>query len=93
MTLDDIERCFVMLKAHLRTKGVDRLQLGSADIYWTICSPDWLNMSVEPTAGVGSLRDDEEMLKRMLDEPSRVNAVDLERFAHILLFLSDQLAK
>lgn len=93
MNLEDIEHCFHVLMGHLRQKGVTQLDLKDRDLYWTIVSPDWLSIYDEPNPSVGSLRDDHEELVKLLRDPSRASAVDLERLAHLLKYLSDELVK
>ena len=46
-----------------------------------------------PTPGVGSFSDDEEELSKLLASPERASAVDLERLAHLLRLLSDQMTE
>lgn len=93
MNLEDIENCFHILMEHARSGGVTQLDLRDRDFYWTIVSPDWLNIYVEPKPSVGSLRDDHEELVKLLHDPSRASAVDLERLAHLIRYLSDELVR
>jgi hypothetical protein len=75
-----------------RERGVDEVVLPEADGYWTITAPGWTQIYEEPKPSVGSFCDDEEELKKMLADPERASSVDLERVAHLLRRLSDQLA-
>lgn len=65
------------------------------DGYLTITSPDWRDIYADPppTPGVGSFSDDEEELTKLLASPERASAVDLERLAHLLRLLSDQMTE
>ena len=93
MNLEDIEYCFRVLMEHARRRGVTQLDLRDRDFYWTIVSPDWLSVYDEPKPSVGSLRDDHEELVKLRQDPSRASAVDLERLAHLLRYLSDELVR
>lgn len=92
MSLDEIEKCFRILMNHVRYSGVTELNLKGNDFYWTITSPEWLTFDVEPTPAVGSLDDDQNELGRLLDNPSRATAVDIDRLAHLMMYLSDELS-
>jgi hypothetical protein len=51
-----------------------------------------LTIYQEPKPSIGSFVDDESELKKLLDDPSRASAVDLDRVAHLLKLLSHLLA-
>jgi len=92
MKVSDLEKCVSILARLARERGMDDVLEPDCDGYWTICSPDWTQIYEEPKPGVGSFSDDAEQLAKLLADPSRASAVDLDRVAHLLRLLSDQLA-
>jgi len=58
----------------------------------TVSSPAWTLIYEKPRLSVGSFSDDETELEKLLLEPDRASAVDLDRLAHLLRRLSDQIA-
>lgn len=93
MKLTDLEKCVSILARLASERGVDEVTAPpGSDGYWTITAPEWTQIYEEPKPSVGSFSDDEEELRKMLANPERASAVDLERVAHILRRLSDQLA-
>lgn len=93
MTLHEIEQCFQVLVHAVRERGLGEIRLPATDGYWTITSPEWRNIYETPAPAVGSFADDNDELRKLLADPERASAVDLERLAHLLLLLSDQLAE
>jgi hypothetical protein len=92
MKVTDLEKC-VSILAHLALeRGVNEVMPPDSDGYWTVTAPAWTQVYEEPKLAVGSFSDDEEELKKMLADPARASSVDLERVAHLLRRLSDQLA-
>ena len=94
MTVDELQECIAILLRLAAQRGVKDLDL-AGDLYWTMSSPEWRDVYAEPTPkpAVGSLVDDEAELKKLLSQPDRASGVDLERAAHLLLRLSDQLVE
>ena len=92
MKISDLEKCFAILARFARERGIEEVSQPVPDGYWTITAPAWTRIYEEPTPSVGSFSDDEEELKRLLEDPTRASSVDLERVAHLLCRLSDQLA-
>lgn len=92
MKIADLEKCVTILAHLARERGVDEIVPPDSDGYWTITAPAWTRIYEEPKPSVGSFSDDEEELQKMLAEPERASSVDLERVAHLLRRLSDQLA-
>ena len=64
MTLTELEQCVGSLKEFAKEWGVTETVPDDKDLYWTIGSPDWLEIYEEPKAGVGSLDDDDAELRR-----------------------------
>jgi hypothetical protein len=92
MKVTDLEKCMSILTRLALERGVDEVVPPPEDGYWTITAPAWTQVYEEPKPGVGSFSDDEEELMKMLANPERASSVDLERVAHLLRRLSDQLA-
>jgi hypothetical protein len=91
MTLAELEMCFEILLCHVAKSGVSEVSAGGDDYYWTIAAPQWRRIYENPEPSVGSFVDDEKELVKLLQDPSRASAVDLERLAHLLRVLSDAL--
>jgi hypothetical protein len=90
-TLEEIETVFEILLQYCRLRGMTGIDDARFDMYWTIASAEWLRIEAEPAPAVGSFVDDFSELSKLRDEPSRANAVDLERLAHVLMLLSEGL--
>ena len=92
MKVTDLEKCVSILVRLALERGVEEIALPHDDGYWTVTAPEWTRIYEEPKPAVGSFSDDEEQLSEMLANPERASSVDLERAAHLLRRLSDQLA-
>lgn len=92
MTLEELESCFRLLMCYARQQGLNVVEAGARELYWTVTSADWLNMYEEPKPSVGSFSDDEGELKKILKDASVASSVDLERMAHMMKLLSDVIA-
>lgn len=93
MTLIELEACFQLLLEMLRSRGVESVETGQHDLYWSILSEDWLNFQNEPEPAVGSLDDDLRELKRVASGESIASLVDLERIGAVLKLLADDLSR
>jgi len=91
LTLADIESCFELLADMLRSKGVEEIETGQHDFYWTVLSGDWLDFAKEPKAAVGSLDDDFAEIKKVVAGESSPSTIDFERLAAVLKLLSEEL--
>lgn len=92
MTIDEFEKCILRLLSLARSRGVVKIDTGSRDYYWNVPAPAWVDMTKEPKLAVGSLDDDVAELSKLLDEPDRASAVDLDRAAAVLHLISDDLS-
>jgi hypothetical protein len=92
MKLDDLERCVAAVLKLARDRGIDAVDPGESDFYWTITSPEWLVLVEPPVPAMGSFADDHAELAKLLERPQDANAVDIERVAHCLMLLSDLVA-
>jgi hypothetical protein len=93
MTLVELEKCVSSLFFFAKQWGVVEVVPNDKDLYWTIGSPDWLEIYQEPKAGVGSLDDDDAELRRLLEDPSQAMSVDLQRAAHLLMMVAELIGK
>jgi hypothetical protein len=90
MNFQDLRICLDILLAHAsNVHGFSSVDLHGLDTYWLVS--DWLNVSEQPQAVVGSLADDMDELKKLVANPDRASALDLERLGTLLRLLSDQL--
>lgn len=92
MTIDELEKCILRLLSLARSRGVVNIDPGSRDYYWNVPAPAWVDMTKEPKLAVGSLEDDVSELSKLLDNPDRASAVDLDRAAVLLRMISDDLS-
>jgi hypothetical protein len=92
MTLVELRSCIELLLRHAAARGVREIGVPEPDHYWTVSSPDWRRIYDEPKPSVGSFADDAAELVKLLRDPSRASAVDLDRVASLLRLLSDTLA-
>lgn len=93
MTIEDLEKCILRLLRVARSRGIEKIDLGARDYYWNVPGPEWVDMTKEPKLAVGSLDDDVSELIKLLNEPDRASAVDLERAAALLRLISDDLSR
>jgi len=91
LRLEEIRECLRLLLEHVSHQGLPDVDATHADLYWTVTSDEWLVADTEPKPGVGSLHDDIHELKRLLGDPERASAVDIDRLANVLHLLSLQL--
>jgi hypothetical protein len=90
--VSELEECLAVLMEMVRERGIIEIA-SKVDGYLTVTSPEWRDVYVDPspTPAVGSFSDDADELCKVLIDPARASAVDLERAAHLLRLLSDQL--
>jgi hypothetical protein len=91
--LSELEACFRTLLDYARSRGVEGVDAGDRDLYWTVSSSEWRAIYEEPKPTVGSFADDELELRKMREDPSRACSVDLERLSNLLKLLSDSLVQ
>lgn len=92
ISLDELAECFRILCSHAKSRGVTAVEPGNDDLYWSVGSPDWRKIHQDPAPGVGSFADDASELKKLLADPGRASAVDLDRLASMLRVISDSVA-
>ena len=68
----------------------EEIKIADADYYWSISAPECYKMTDNPEMVVGSLVDDIEALKKLIDNEERpVTFVDLDRLASVLYAISE----
>lgn len=92
LTIPEMELLLAVLLEMLRARGIEAVETGQRDLYWSVLSGDWLDFQKEPKAAVGSLDDDFKELRRLLSRDSCASLVDLERIAAVLRLLADDLS-
>ena len=92
LKLAEIEACTRVVFEMLRARGVEGVETGQRDFYWSVLSEDWVNFQEEPNLGVGSLDEDVLGLTKLLSEDSCASVLDLERIASVLRLLADDLS-
>lgn len=93
MKILELRECFDILLHHVEVvHGVKELAIESCDYYWSVSPAQWLSMDAKPELVVGSLVDDVNELKKLISNPDRASAVDIDRTASLLRFLSDQIS-
>ena len=68
MTIDELERCILRLLSLARSRGIEKIDTGPRDYYWSIPAPEWVDMTKEPKPAVGSLDDDVSELSKLLED-------------------------
>lgn len=91
LSTQEIRECLRLLLEYAVRQGLAGIDASQAELYWTMTSEEWLVANTVPKPGVGSLHDDIHELKRLLSEPERASAVDVDRLANVLHLLSLQL--
>ena len=90
LALTELEECIAIAFDRLRSRGVAAIETGERDFYWTVLSDEWVDFDQEPKLAVGSLDDDIEGLKSLLEDSSAFSVVDLERLSALLKFLAEE---
>jgi hypothetical protein len=93
VTVDELEKCVGLLIDLARSRGVREVDVGEADLYWSVPSPDWVDMAKHPNVVVGDFGDDVAELQKMLQDPGRACSVDFDRVAALLRVVSDRLSR
>jgi hypothetical protein len=75
-----------------RARGYEAVPIDDMDMYWEVQAPEWSDLQHEPKLSVGSLKDDWEMLQRVL-EGQMPTAVDFDRLAAVLRAVSERVAR
>lgn len=80
------------LVENYRERGYETVPIDDMDMYWVVQPPEWTDLQHDPRLSVGSLKDDWEVLQRVL-EGQTPTAVDFDRLAAVLRAVSERLAR
>ena len=84
ITVNEIELICKSLIQKLKNHGIEYVDIDT-DYYWIVTTDEWDDFTSSPDEiSVGSLIDDWESLKKILEQQNIVTFVDYERFANIL---------
>jgi hypothetical protein len=87
---DDLKIAIARVLAHVDFYGVKEIDASEFDNYWHVCDSDCFDFSKEPEISVGSLDDDIGALRALADG-GEATVVDIQRLAHILMFIAFRL--
>jgi hypothetical protein len=93
MTLDELQRCFDIVMRFARARGLDGVEQGGRDLYWTALDEEWTRMDIDPRPGTGSLSDDLGELGKLLQDPERASPVDFARLGNALRLLGENVSE
>jgi hypothetical protein len=71
-------------------RGISAVEVDDIDEYWLAAAPEWTDFTKQPELSVGSLSDDWEALKKVLDG-EMPTANDFDRLATLLRVVSEQI--
>lgn len=81
----------IVKKAH--SSGIENIDI-DIDYYWNISSEDKINFTkVTPEICVGSLIDDIEELKKLLDQKNTPSILDFDRLGNLIILIGEKLSK
>ena len=87
---EDLERCFKEIINKLREENIDLIKINT-DYYQLISAGQWDNFEYNEDPSVGSLFDDIESLKKMINEQDiPCTYVDFDRVSSVLRAISQE---
>lgn len=86
-----LEAICSLLLNKLKSDGYLNIEVDT-DLYQVIWTDDWDNFNEEVKPVVGSLKDDWDSLKLVLQDKERVTYLDFERLSSILRAISEQVS-
>lgn len=92
ISITEIEKIFNLIIAKFKKDNINRFEFDD-DNYWIILSEEWTNFDTSPKPAVGSLVDDSEFLKSVIQNDEIITFLELERLAALLRAISNQLVK
>lgn len=91
ISLNEIEEIFERLIEKLKFEEFKETSIDT-DNYWIITADEWSDFENEVDPSVGSLIDDVEALKLLLQDNNRpCSFVDFDRFASVLRYISEKM--
>lgn len=90
ISIDQIESLFRNLIDHLKRSNIKELSFDD-DFYWNVPTKELTNLNNDPELTIGSLEDDINFLKSLLQEEFETNFLELERLSALLKLMSKKL--
>lgn len=91
--IDELEQVFLILINKAIKQGILEFKIDT-DYYWNIAEEDRENFKIEnPKLEVGSLIDDWESLKKVLNGTNIPTTVDIERLGNVISFIASYIEK
>ena len=91
ISLSEIEEIFKRLIEKLKFEEFKETSIDT-DNYWIITADEWSDFENEVDPSVGSLIDDVEALKLLIEDSDRpCSFVDFDRFASVLRYISEKM--
>lgn len=88
LKIEDLQQTINILLSKLKLRGIETVDDCDSDYYWQVEPVESFDMNNNPEVMVGSLVDDLKEISKFDPEMEWVSPIDLERVAHILLYLS-----
>jgi len=90
--LKELEEALHLIVKKAHKNGIDIINLDH-DFYWSIDAEQKLNLKNDPKPDVGSLCDDLESLKMVLDKKNGLSIIDFERLGNLLIYAGERILK
>ena len=90
VTASEIRAVFSLLHKKLTDLGIEIVNI-ETDYYWLVSTDQWDDLDSDPKPVVGSLVDDWESLRKVMEGQHPATFVDFERLASVLRALSETL--
>ena len=90
INLDQLELLFKVVLDNLKRSNIRELSFDE-DNYWSVPSEDMASFPEKPELEVGSLHDDINFLKSLIEEGYQTDFLELERLSSLLKFMSKKL--
>ena len=92
ITTDELRQIFECLIQRMGNDEIQSIDIGT-DYYWLVSTSEWDDFSKTPEEiSVGSLVDDWNSLKSILETKRIVSYVDYDRFASVLRAISEKIS-
>lgn len=88
--LKELEKILHLIVKKAHKNGIDTIKL-EHDFYWNIDVEQKLNLKKDPKPDVGSLCDDLESLRKVLDKENDLSIIDFERLGNLLTYIGERI--
>lgn len=88
INLKELSKLFEILIKEAIEAGFEKIDVDS-DNYWVVTSSERDDFSRTPVISVGSLIDDMESLRKVLEGSNPATTVDIDRLANVLIAISN----